>query len=49
MESQDALTAIYMDIWPKNAKGPRKKERQGSATNVTKQGTQQEIVEQNKR
>ena len=39
MESQDALTAIYMDIWPKNAKGPRKKERQGSAINVTNKDT----------
>ena len=26
-ENQDALTATYMDIWPKNAEGPRKKER----------------------
>ena len=26
-ENEDASTAIYMDIWPKNTKGPRKKER----------------------
>ena len=39
MENQDASTAIYMDIWPKNAEGPRKLEKQGSVTNVIKKDT----------
>ena len=34
-ENQNASTVIYTDIWPKNVEGPRKKERRGSATNMT--------------
>ena len=49
MENQDVSTAIYMDIWPKNAEGLRKKERRGSATNVTNKNTQPMIVNLNSR
>ena len=39
VENQDASITTYMDTWPVNAEGPRKLEKQGSVTNVTKKDT----------
>ena len=39
VENQDASITTYMDTWPGNAEGPRKPEKQGSVTNVTKKDT----------
>ena len=36
LESLDALTAIYTDIWQKTAENQRKKKKLKSITNITK-------------